>query len=40
MFIFADAYEFAVDGVGGLLITLGSFAVVSYLIANIAGYLA
>jgi len=40
MYIFADAYEFAVDDVGGLLLTLGGFSVVSYLVANIAGHLA
>ncbi|WP_414616660.1 hypothetical protein, partial [Stenotrophomonas muris] len=40
MYIFADAYEFAVDNVGNLLITLLSFSVVSYVAANVAGLLA
>lgn len=40
MHIFADAYEFAVDNVGNLLLTLGGFSVVSYVAANVAGLLA
>ncbi|HHA2425477.1 hypothetical protein [Stenotrophomonas sp. C-A] len=40
MYIFADAYEYAVDNVGSLLITLGAFSVVSYVAANVAGLLA
>ena len=40
MYIFSDAYEFAVDNVGNLLITLLSFSVVSYVAANVAGLLA
>ncbi|WP_277879186.1 hypothetical protein [Stenotrophomonas maltophilia] len=39
MYIFADAYEFAVDNVGNLLLTLGAFSVVSYVVANVAGWL-
>lgn len=39
MYIFADAYEFAVDNVGNTLITLLAFSVVSYVIANVAGLL-
>ena len=40
MYIFADAYEFAADNVGNLLLTLGAFSVVSYVAANVAGLLA
>jgi len=40
MYIFADAYEFAVDNVANLLFTLGGFSVVSYIAANVAGLLA
>lgn len=40
MFIFADAYEYATDNVGNLLLTLGGFCVVSYVAANIVGWMA
>lgn len=40
MFIVADAYDYAVDNVANLLFTLGGFALVSYMGANVAGYLA
>lgn len=40
MHIFADAYEFSVDNVGNLLFTLGGISVVSYVVANVAGWLA
>ncbi len=40
MYLFADAYDYAVDNVGNLLLTLGGFALVSYIGANVAGWLA
>lgn len=40
MYIFADAYEYSVDNVGNLLLTLGGFSVVSYIAANVIGLLA
>lgn len=40
MYIFADAYEYAVDNVGNLLLTLGGFSVVSHVAAIIAGWMA
>ncbi len=40
MHIFADAYEFSVDNVGNLLFTLGGISVVSYVVANVAGWMA
>ncbi|WP_363730721.1 hypothetical protein [Stenotrophomonas indicatrix] len=39
MYLFADAYDFAVDNVANLLFTLGGFALVSYVGANVAGWL-
>ncbi|MFI8718628.1 hypothetical protein ACIGHF_12220 [Stenotrophomonas sp. NPDC077464] len=40
MYIFADFYDAAVDDVASLLFTLGGTAVVSYVGATIAGYMA
>lgn len=40
MYFFADFYDAAVDDVASMLFTLGGFALVSYIGAIIAGYLA
>jgi hypothetical protein len=39
MYLFADAYDFAVDNVANLLFTLGGLALVSYVGANVVGWL-
>lgn len=38
MYVFADAYDYAVDNVGNLLLSLGGLALVSYVAATVAGY--